>query len=114
MSSGPRTGWAEIHLPDLQPGSSIMPGKVQPGDLRGHDDGLRPGHGQRRVRRLLRQPGQPGAERDDAGDGAQRAGVRATDRERGAAARRQGRRRDGGRLERTREYAESSPSIVTR
>jgi len=30
MSSGPRTGLAEIQLPDLQPGSSIMPGKVNP------------------------------------------------------------------------------------
>jgi fumarate hydratase class II len=30
MSSGPLTGLAEIHLPDLQPGSSIMPGKVNP------------------------------------------------------------------------------------
>ncbi len=30
MSSGPRTGLAEIALPDLQPGSSIMPGKVNP------------------------------------------------------------------------------------
>ena len=30
MASGPRTGIAEIHLPDLQPGSSIMPGKVNP------------------------------------------------------------------------------------
>ncbi|MEU3755878.1 class II fumarate hydratase [Streptomyces olivoreticuli] len=30
MSSGPRTGLAEIGLPDLQPGSSIMPGKVNP------------------------------------------------------------------------------------
>ena len=30
MSSGPRTGIGEIHLPDLQPGSSIMPGKVNP------------------------------------------------------------------------------------
>ncbi|ANW18356.1 class II fumarate hydratase [Streptomyces clavuligerus] len=30
MASGPRTGLAEIHLPDLQPGSSIMPGKVNP------------------------------------------------------------------------------------
>ena len=27
---GPRTGLGEIHLPDLQPGSSIMPGKVNP------------------------------------------------------------------------------------
>jgi len=30
MSSGPTTGLAEIHLRDLQPGSSIMPGKVNP------------------------------------------------------------------------------------
>ncbi|MDX3093935.1 class II fumarate hydratase [Streptomyces sp. ME01-24h] len=30
MGSGPRTGLAEIALPDLQPGSSIMPGKVNP------------------------------------------------------------------------------------
>jgi fumarate hydratase, class II len=30
MGSGPRAGIAEIRLPDLQPGSSIMPGKVNP------------------------------------------------------------------------------------
>jgi fumarate hydratase class II len=30
MNSGPRGGLAEIRLPDLQPGSSIMPGKVNP------------------------------------------------------------------------------------
>ncbi|MCC6436936.1 MAG: class II fumarate hydratase [Acidimicrobiales bacterium] len=30
MASGPRTGLAELRLPDLQPGSSIMPGKVNP------------------------------------------------------------------------------------
>jgi fumarate hydratase class II len=30
MASGPNAGLAEIHLPDLQPGSSIMPGKVNP------------------------------------------------------------------------------------
>jgi fumarate hydratase class II len=30
LSSGPRTGIAEIQLPSLQPGSSIMPGKVNP------------------------------------------------------------------------------------
>ena len=30
MSSGPRTGFAEIRLPARQPGSSIMPGKVNP------------------------------------------------------------------------------------
>jgi fumarate hydratase class II len=30
MNSGPQAGLAEIRLPELQPGSSIMPGKVNP------------------------------------------------------------------------------------
>jgi len=30
LGSGPRCGIGEIHLPDIQPGSSIMPGKVNP------------------------------------------------------------------------------------
>ena len=30
LASGPRTGFAEILLPPVQPGSSIMPGKVNP------------------------------------------------------------------------------------
>src|SRR5207237_6607769 len=30
LASGPRTGLAEILLPPVQPGSSIMPGKVNP------------------------------------------------------------------------------------
>jgi aspartate ammonia-lyase len=30
LSSGPRAGFAEIRLPAMQPGSSIMPGKVNP------------------------------------------------------------------------------------
>ena len=30
LSSGPNTGLAEIYLPSLQPGSSIMPGKINP------------------------------------------------------------------------------------
>jgi len=30
LSSGPRTGLYEIQLPEIQPGSSIMPGKVNP------------------------------------------------------------------------------------
>jgi len=33
LSSGPRTGLAEITLPSVQPGSSIMPGKVNPAIL---------------------------------------------------------------------------------
>ncbi len=30
LASGPNTGFNEIHLPSLQPGSSIMPGKINP------------------------------------------------------------------------------------
>ncbi len=30
MGSGPNAGLGEVHIPDLQPGSSIMPGKVNP------------------------------------------------------------------------------------
>jgi aspartate ammonia-lyase len=30
LASGPNTGLNEIHLPSLQPGSSIMPGKINP------------------------------------------------------------------------------------
>jgi fumarate hydratase class II len=30
LASGPRGGIGEIHLPELQPGSSIMPGKINP------------------------------------------------------------------------------------
>jgi fumarate hydratase class II len=30
LSSGPRCGLGEIRLPDMQPGSSIMPGKINP------------------------------------------------------------------------------------
>jgi aspartate ammonia-lyase len=30
LGSGPNTGFAEIYLPSLQPGSSIMPGKINP------------------------------------------------------------------------------------
>lgn len=30
MGSGPRSGFAELHLPENEPGSSIMPGKVNP------------------------------------------------------------------------------------
>jgi fumarate hydratase class II len=30
MGSGPNTGLGELHIPHLQPGSSIMPGKVNP------------------------------------------------------------------------------------
>ena len=30
LASGPRSGLGELNLPSVQPGSSIMPGKVNP------------------------------------------------------------------------------------
>ena len=30
LASGPRSGIGEIHIPENEPGSSIMPGKVNP------------------------------------------------------------------------------------
>ena len=41
MGSGPRAGLAELRLPELQKGSSIMPGKVNPVIPRGRDPGRR-------------------------------------------------------------------------
>ena len=93
MSSGPTTGLAEIHLPDLQPGSSIMPGKVNPVLPEATlmvcfqvDRQRRRGHRRRRERQLR-------AQRRDAGDGPQRARVGAAARGRVPAARRALRRR---------------------
>ena len=55
LGSGPRCGIGEILLPDLQPGSSIMPGKVNPVMSRDAADDLRPGRRQRRHDRLGRR-----------------------------------------------------------
>ena len=40
LGSGPRSGLGELLLPENEPGSSIMPGKVNPTQVRGADDGL--------------------------------------------------------------------------
>ena len=48
MGSGPRCGLGEIFLPELQPGSSIMPGKVNPVIPEVVLQVCRPGHRQRR------------------------------------------------------------------
>ena len=39
MASGPRSGIGEILIPANEPGSSIMPGKVNPYPMRGDDYG---------------------------------------------------------------------------
>jgi len=43
----PRAGFAELIIPENEPGSSIMPGKVNPNPGRSPDDGRGPGDGQR-------------------------------------------------------------------
>ena len=48
LASGPRCGIGEITIPELQPGSSIMPGKVNPVIPEIGADGRRPGRRQRR------------------------------------------------------------------
>ena len=48
LASGPRAGLGEIDLPALQPGSSIMPGKVNPGDPGAHQRHRVPRDRQRR------------------------------------------------------------------
>ena len=47
LASGPRTGLAEILLPAVQPGSSIMPGKVNPSIAGDGEPGLLSGDGKR-------------------------------------------------------------------
>ena len=47
MNSGPLAGLGEIALPALQPGSSIMPGKVNPGGAGGGGDDGGASDGQR-------------------------------------------------------------------
>ena len=75
MGSGPLTGLGELHLPDLQPGSSIMPGKVNPGDPRGGYPGGRTGDRQRRRGDVGRRQRRLRAQRLHPDDGAQCAGV---------------------------------------
>ena len=114
MGSGPRTGLAEIRLPDLQPGSSIMPGKVNPvipevvtqvgAQVIGNDAGDR-------VRRLA---GQLRAERVRAGDRAQPARVDRPARPRLCRVRRQVHPRHRGEHATLQRYAEASPSIGAR
>ena len=48
LGSGPRSGLAEINLPENEPGSSIMPGKVNPTQAEAMTMVVRPGDGQQR------------------------------------------------------------------
>ena len=82
LASGPEGGFGEIILPAVQEGSSIFPGKINPGDSRDDDPMLLPGAGMRardaacagtRRAELERLRGRGGREhlrcdRDDASD----------------------------------------------
>ncbi len=74
LGSGPRAGIGEIDLPAVQPGSSIMPGKVNPviAELLLH--GLRPGDRQRHDHHLAASR-QLRDQRDDARHGLQPAAI---------------------------------------
>ena len=75
IASGPRAGLGEITLPEVQPGSSIMPGKINPVIAESVVQVVAQGSGERRgcyaggAGRLLR------AEHHDAGGGAQHTGI---------------------------------------
>jgi fumarate hydratase class II len=57
LASGPRAGIGELILPENEPGSSIMPGKVNPDAVRGGDDGRRASLRQRCRDRVRRSQG---------------------------------------------------------
>ena len=63
LASGPRCGIGELRIPENEPGSSIMPGKVNPTQSRGDDHGVRAGDGQRRGGQHRRRVGQLRAQR---------------------------------------------------
>jgi fumarate hydratase, class II len=73
LGSGPRCGLGELRLPENEPGSSIMPGKVNPTQCEALTMVCRAGLRQRRRGGLRRQPGQLRAQRLQAGDRPQRA-----------------------------------------
>ena len=75
MGSGPRAGIGELFLPELQKGSSIMPGKVNPVHARGRPAGLRAGDRQRHRDHDRRPAGPVRAQRAHPADRAQPAAV---------------------------------------
>ena len=79
LGSGPRSGLGELSLPENEPGSSIMPGKVNPTQCEGVDHGVRAGVRQPRRHHLRRQPGALRAQRVQSGDGLQFPAVGAAD-----------------------------------
>ena len=75
MGSGPRSGIGELSLPANEPGSSIMPGKVNPTQAEALDHGVRPSDGQRRGRDHWRRSRAFRTQCFQADDGAEHLGI---------------------------------------
>ncbi len=75
LGSGPRCGLGELKLPETQPGSSIMPGKVNPVIVESLLMACAQVIGYDADHRLVLRGGKFRAERDDAGDGVRSAGI---------------------------------------
>ena len=93
LGSGPRSGIGEISLPENEPGSSIMPGKVNPTQAEAMTMVVRAGDRQPDDRRFRGQPGPFRAERVQAGDRERGSAIGPPHRRRGGQLRRQLRRR---------------------
>ena len=113
LGSGPASGLGEVVVPDLQAGSSIMPGKVNPVIMEVVQQIVGTGRRQRRGDHVRVDERHAAADDGDAGDGAQPAGEHRPVRTRGDTARRQGNRPARSEPSRMREHALRSPSLVT-
>ena len=71
LGSGPRSGLGELSLPENEPGSSIMPGKVNPTQCEALTMVCAQVFGNQTAHHLRRQPGPFRAQRLQAGDGLQ-------------------------------------------
>ena len=113
LASGPATGLAELRLPAVQPGSSIMPGKVNPSMARDARHGLVPDRRSRRGHRggHVRWPAR--AERDDAARGLGSPAPALDPGQRRSRLRREAGPGTGGGPERTGHYADRTVSLAT-
>ena len=96
LGSGPRSGLGELILPENEPGSSIMPGKVNPTQSEALTMVCCQVFGNQTTITVGRQPGPFRAQRLQAGDGLLHAAVDPAARRRGALVHRQLRRRHPG------------------
>ena len=89
LGSGPRSGLGELALPENEPGSSIMPGKVNPTQCEAMTQVCVQIFGNNAAHHLRRQPGPFRAQRLQPGDGLQFPAVGAADGRRGGELHRQ-------------------------